>query len=115
VSLDLANCVTLDSLVISSLDISALDITALKLGQNSKLKTVIIRDCDSLAIINAAGLQHLERFNLTAIYNLITALIEADFSNCINLIRLSLRNKKYIKSLNLTGCTSLEGWTEYPR
>jgi hypothetical protein len=115
-SVDFTDCADLDSVVISALGMTSLDITAQAIGQNSKLKTVVIRDCDSLAIINAAGLQHLESFNLTSNSSFTTpAPIEADFSHCINLKSLILRNKDNIKSLNLIGCTSLRGWTEYPR
>ena len=105
VSFDITNCKNLTELTISMCGIDALE-----LEPYSKLKKVLVNDSNNLGIINAAGLQNLESFEVTNGYS--SKPVDADFSNCVNMKKLSLWN---IKSLNLTGCNSLEGWTEYPR
>jgi hypothetical protein len=103
VEFDIKNCV---NLTIGNCDLDIFDIR-----QCSLLKTVLISGCDNLSLINAAKLQNLVSFRVTSSY--FPKPIEADFSNCINLQQLELPN--VIRSLNLTGCTSLEGWPDYPR
>ena len=102
---DISNCKNLIDLTVYTCDIDKFD-----LKQCSKLKKVYIEDFLNLEMINAAGLQNLESFESKS-YS--TKSLEADFSNCVKLKNLYLTNK--IKSLNLTGCTSLEGWDQYPR
>jgi Leucine-rich repeat (LRR) protein len=107
VSFDLSNCRRLTELYISMCDIRALDVE-----KNVRLNTVTVHDCNNLSVIRAAGLQHLEWFELDG-----TPVdpIEADFSRCVNLQKLRLGYNNHIKSLILTGCTSLPGWSGYPR
>ena len=103
---DIEKCLDISDLTILICDIEALDVR-----RYSKLKNILISGCENLSIINASGLQYLESFQGNE-SNTSYSLVEADFSYCTNLKKLVLWN---IKNLNLTGCTSLEGWSNYPR
>ena len=103
--IDIDHCTNLVDLMISDCYIDTLDVRNM-----SKLKIVTIGNCDSLSVINASNLQHLESFKVMNNYK--SNPIEADFSYCTKLQELSLPQ---IKSLNLTGCNSLGGWSNYPR
>jgi hypothetical protein len=98
---------------LAELYVSMCDIRALDVEKNVLLRTVIMRDCNNLSVIRAAGLQHLEWFELDGAPPVDP--IEGDFSRCVNLQKLRLGYNNRIKSLILTGCTSLPGWSGYPR
>ena len=104
--INIDNCRNLIELSIADCFLYTLDVR-----NKVKLKEVNISGCDSLSTINASNLQNLERFQVWNGQNANS--VDADFSNCRNLKELQISPKE--KSLNIRGCTSLNGWTSYPR